>query len=124
MADRLACIVLMAAIAVSAGSAIGQSREEPDSIEARVSALETDFARLDTRFELLFAQLNAVREGADDGLATPGDRAMIDRDIDRLSLDVQRLQRLADAAQREAARALRVAESAERLARQAQTRAR
>jgi hypothetical protein len=93
-------------------------------MDARVVALEQRFASLETRFEVLFAQLNGMRSGSDSGAPAAIEIAALQRNIDRLTVDLQRVQRLADAAQREAAQARREAAAAELLARQADTRIR
>jgi methyl-accepting chemotaxis protein len=105
-------------VALAALAALPMARAQPGApptLEERVTALERQVARLDTRFE----RESAVRPATADNNATLAARInQLERSLERLAADMQRVQRQADDASRAASQAARDAQSAQQLARE------
>jgi hypothetical protein len=104
------CLALFAA-ALLTSWALAQQPRAP-TLEERVRALETSVATLDTRLEL-----GRTRVGDNPGqtdLALSGRVQTLERNLERLTIDMQRVERMAEDAARAANAAQRTAEQAAR----------
>ena len=99
----------------------GAQPTSPPSLDERVTALERQVARLDTRFGIENASRPGVTERSGNLAARIDD---LERSLARLTADLQRVQQRADDAWRTANQAERDAQAAQQTARDAALRAR
>jgi len=111
-----------AAVALACLALAQEPRPEGPTIDERLTALEAGLARLDTRLGLATAR--PQDNGGQSDIALAGRITTLERDVERLAVDIQRVERLADSAARAASDAQRAATSAEQAARDAALRIR
>jgi len=111
-----------AAVAFACLSFAQQPRPQGQTIDERLAAVEAGLATLDTRLGLATARPQDNAGQSDAALA--GRITTLERELDRLTVDIQRVERLADSAVRAASDAQRAATSAEQAARDAAMRIR
>jgi hypothetical protein len=99
-----------------------QPRPQGATIDERLAAVEAGLATLDTRLGLATAR--SQDNAGQTGVALDGRITALERELDRLAVDIQRVERLADSAVRAASDAQRAATSAEQAARDAAMRIR
>ena len=99
----------------------GAQQAPTPTLAERVTALERQVARLDTRFGIESATRPGVNQQGGNLVAKVDD---LERSIARLAADLQRVQRQADDASRTANQAARDAQTAQQMARDAAMRAR
>lgn len=114
--------VATAAMAFACLSFAQQPRSQGPTVEERLAAVEAGLATLDTRLGLASARTQSNAGQSD--VALDGRITTLERELDRLAVDIQRVERLADSAVRAANDAQRSATSAEQAARDAAMRIR
>jgi predicted RNase H-like nuclease (RuvC/YqgF family) len=120
---RRVCLLVVAVLAVGALTRAAAQQAE-NELDARLTAIESAIARLDTQLTLRTTPETGSMSGTDRSIESMRRIDTLERELAALTATIGRLERELDSVRREAAAATRQAAAAERAARDAVNRLR